>query len=248
MNMFAIAAVTTAAVAGTAVAQKSVARVEVGVAGTDLSGYFDLMDTNVSVDGSVITYSASSISILGFDIELGETEIANIGDFSLSIDTNAQRSGGSQSVTLNFNNATASFFNTSFSFSAAPVSFAPLSNVTGSASAAVTLIDSPFAPGDAQLSPNGAGAYSATFNGGSVFQDFFGSGVTAPDGGSNVASASTGGFIPIAGSVSEISAEWGFTLSALAQATGTSTFTITPTPASLGLLGLGGMLAARRRR
>lgn len=247
MRKYTIAAVAVATMAGAASAQKSVASIEVGIAGTGLSATFDLLDTDMQVDGDQIIWSASNLSFFGGQQIDGQDADVGIGEFSLVIATGAARAGGTQSVTLNFNNATASFFNTSFSFSANPVAFAALSGVVGQASAGITVIDSPFAPGGSTLAADGAGAYTATYNGGSVFTDFFGAGVSAPDGGSNSASADSG-IQGIAGSVSEISAEWNFTLSALAQATGTSTFTITPTPAAAGLLGLGGLIAARRRR
>ncbi len=158
--------------------------------------------------------------------------------------TNLRMGGAAQTVNLGFNVA-AGFLNTSFAIDAADVNFPAFGSVTGSASASVSVTSTNFGSG-ATLSPDGVGVYNASYNLGTTFADLFQANLTAASLTTETYDADFAG--PIAGSVDNIDAAWGFTLSAFDLASGTSTFTVVPTPASAALLGLGGLVAARRRR
>lgn len=139
-----------------------------------------------------------------------------------------------------------------FTVSSALVSFSSFSGATGSASASVTVTD--LNSDGASLAPNGPSMYTSYYNGipgvGTPFAGLLGSTVNAAPFSTNGASQdyNGGGFWPIAGSISNISSQWTFGLSAFDVAGGTSTFEVIPAPASLALLGLGGLTAVRRRR
>lgn len=161
--------------------------------------------------------------------------------------SNLRMGGGAQTVNLNFN-VSAGFANTAFALSAAPVAFPAFATATGLASATVGLTASsnPLSAPGATFSPDGAGAYQANYSGGgSVFADLFGAALSIPSGSDTFTENFAGALF---GSVGDIGAEWNFTLSARDQASGVSTFTVVPAPGAAALLGLGGLMAARRRR
>lgn len=175
-----------------------------------------------------------------------EDLIGRIDSLNFNINTDATRAGGAQTVTLDFS-FSAGFMNSSFTVNASPLVFSPITSVVGVASAALTVQDR-FNDG-VTVSPNGAGAYSALYNGGSVFDDLFTGGIATGSGGTSANDVTnSGSYSFVAASVSDISAKWDFTISAFDSATGTSVFTVVPTPASAALLGLGGLVATRRRR
>jgi MYXO-CTERM domain-containing protein len=153
-------------------------------------------------------------------------------------------------VVLNFT-AQANAADTKFIFTSALVSFAALTNPTGQASAGVTVTDNNF--NGALLSgqeSNGA-AYWANYNGlvpgGTNYASFFSSVSATALEGTHTDNANQGP-TPIAGSVSDMSAQFSFMLSAFDAASGTSNYQIVPAPGALALLGLGGLAAMRRRR
>lgn len=134
-------------------------------------------------------------------------------------------------------------------------SFPAFSNATGSASAAITVTDTNF--DGVTATPAGANGemYTAFYNGGlpqtgTVFSELLTGPVSAGILSSNSASQDHlgGGFHPIAGNLFDMSAQWQFTLTAGDIASGTSTYETVPAPAGVALLGLGGLVAARRRR
>lgn len=93
----------------------------------------------------------------------------------------------------------------------------------------------------------GGFAYTTLYNA-STFQSLFNSPLSNVAGGS----VGTGGpanpvFLPI-GTASSMQAKLNFTVTAGDAAGGTSTYSIAPAPGAAALLGLGGLLAARRRR
>ncbi len=155
-------------------------------------------------------------------------------------------------ISMNFN-VQASSQNTIFSVTSGLLSFPEISSPIGTASAGVTVTD---LNGDgATLSPDGGSIYSSQYNGdwpnGTPFADLLANPVSA---GANQTNADSdeypggGGFVSIGEPVQSMSAAWTFTLSAFDVASGTSTFFIVPTPAGLGLLGVAGLVAIRRRR
>lgn len=159
-------------------------------------------------------------------------------------------------VMLNFN-VIAGAVDTLFTITAGPVNFGAIM-AEGRASASLTVTD--LNGNGVTLTPNlaiQAGAYTSRYNGlppgAPVFHDFFNAPLTTPIPGDSISASGDfpggGAFTPIPGLTSSISSRFSFTLTANDLASGTSIFRVqVPAPASLSLLGLGGLLAARRRR
>jgi hypothetical protein len=136
-----------------------------------------------------------------------------------------------------------------FTFSSALLSFAPISGGIATATAGITLADvdgngafmNPINPGDSM--------YQANFNGlvpaGTNYAAYFSSTKSAFPGNSDSANSGPT-VVPFA--VSSMSAQFAFGLSANDLASGTSTFRLVPTPGVAGVLGLGLLMANRRRR
>jgi hypothetical protein len=153
-------------------------------------------------------------------------------------------------------NVLAGSVDTTFTITSALVSFAAINPAEGRASASLTVTD--LNGNGVTLTPGAdqGGAYTSRYNGlapgGTLFHDFFSTPLTTPIPGDSTTVAGDfpggGAFVPIAGSVVSISSRFSFTLSANDLASGTSVFRVVPAPASLSLLGLGGLLGARRRR
>jgi MYXO-CTERM domain-containing protein len=158
-------------------------------------------------------------------------------------------------VQVNFS-VSAGSLTTVFTVTSPLLSFASIASAEGRASGGVTATDT---DGDgATMMPVGSpGLYTSRYNGfvpgGTLFADLIAGPVTAAAFSSNTANDSSPGgglFSPIAGAVSDMSARYRFSLTPNDEASGTSTYEIRPIPApgALALLGLGGLLAARRRR
>ncbi|HYE62685.1 MAG TPA: hypothetical protein VD997_11875 [Phycisphaerales bacterium] len=138
-----------------------------------------------------------------------------------------------------------------FTFSSALLTFAPITGGTADASAGITLAD---IDGDALSYVNptspGNGIYRATFNGmdpaGTNYTSFFNSGFTASGLGGSTSDSFGPTTVPY--SVSSMSAQFSFVLSPNDLASGTSQFRLVPTPGAAGVLGLGLLAVARRRR
>jgi len=160
-------------------------------------------------------------------------------------------SGGRQvpQVTLGFA-VTAGSATTTFDIRSALLSFPTMFNPTGKAIVGMNVSDrAPF--GGATLTglgPLSGGAYVAQYNGavpgGTTFSELITSPVVVPAFGQTTANGDSN-WLPIAGTVSDISAQLTFTLTARDSASGTSNFEIVPEPASLLLLA--GLALLRRR-
>ncbi|GJM19449.1 MAG: hypothetical protein DHS20C14_16620 [Phycisphaeraceae bacterium] len=242
-----------AASAGTAMGGIDGGSIQIGIviAGGNTDGTDYIWNQSISGDflddnTFVARFDFADAASMGLDTSLFDLDGNGSDEFvEYRVEgTNLRSTGGAQTVNLGFNVA-AGFLNTAFSIDATDLAFAPINSVTGSASAAVSLTSTNFGV-DATLSPDAGGAYSAKYNGGSIFSDLFTSALTSPSFSTTPYSDSASG--PIAGSVTDIDAQWNFTLSALDLASGTSTFTVVPAPASVAVLGLGGLVAVRRRR
>ncbi|MCL4741811.1 MAG: PEP-CTERM sorting domain-containing protein [Phycisphaerales bacterium] len=155
-------------------------------------------------------------------------------------------------IHLNFN-VQANNQNTVFSVGSGLLSFPTLFNAKGAASAAVSITD--VNGNGVTFTPDAAGAHLSHYNGevpgGTPFASLLNSGFSAGAFATDTASdefPGGGGYAPIGVGVDDMSARWSFTLTAFDLASGTSVYTIIPAPGSLALLGLGGLVASRRRR
>lgn len=183
------------------------------------------------------------------------TLFSDSGQMIASIDSARVRCVDDPVVQLNFA-VTAGSIMTTFTISSPTLSFATINQAEGRASAGVTVTDN---DGDgASVSLNGMpGLYTSRYNGappgGTLFADLLPNAVMAGAFASNSANDSSpggGAFSPIGPAVSDMSSRYRFSLSANDDASGTSTYEIRPVPApgAIALMGLGGLLAGRRRR
>lgn len=156
-------------------------------------------------------------------------------------------------VQVNFSVSAGSLM-TSFTINSPLLSFGTIDNAVGRATAGVTVTDT---DGDgATLTAAGQPAlYLAQYNGavpgGTLFADLISGPVVAmafDSASANASSPGGGDFAPIGDPVSDMSARYRFTLTANDEASGTSSFEIIPAPGTIALLGMGGLLASRRRR
>jgi hypothetical protein len=156
-------------------------------------------------------------------------------------------------VQLNFSVA-AGTLNTTFTITSPLLSFGAIDPASGRATAGVTVTDTDGNGGS--IAPDvQPSLYTSRYNGavpgGTVFADLLGAPVAAAAFDSASASASFpggGAYAPIAGPVSDMSSRFRFTLTANDEASGTSSYEIIPGPSTLALLGIGGLVAGRRRR
>lgn len=146
-------------------------------------------------------------------------------------------------VTTNFN-VTAGALNTTFGFSSSTLGVAP-TIYTGQASAQVDVTDND-GDGATLAVTAGTGLYRAQYNGATLFTQLLPTLVAGSfSGASQNASFGPVGIGPV---LTDISGKFDFSLTPNDTATGTSVFNVIPGPGSFALLGLGGLVAARRRR
>lgn len=162
-------------------------------------------------------------------------------------------------VGLNFNVAANPLSNSTFVIDSVVVG--SLGSITGAlaqASAAVSVTNSGSIGNTSAITllglQGGGNLYSARYNGTNVFADLVagpGSNVPQGSGVTQTFSGTTGGYLPYAGNpgLIDIRSQFRFTLSNGDRAAGTSTYElIIPAPSAMGVLALGGLVAARRRR
>jgi uncharacterized protein (TIGR03382 family) len=201
----------------------------------------DILDGSWSNNNTTWTYNGPTGQTVSMvDGTNGQT-IADLemGSFAIQFVFDPQ-------INLNFG-VVAGAANTTFSISSALLSFPTIAGATAQASAGVTASDRN--GGGVTWTGLHAGAlgYKADYNGASNYATGVAVVSTVAPFGNATGSAS----FPVTniGSVSDMSANWNFTLSARDAAQGTSTYIIVPSPAgalAFGVLGLAG--AARRRR
>jgi hypothetical protein len=184
------------------------------------------------------------------------TLFSDSGQMIASISSARVRCVDDPVVQLNFS-VTAGSIMTNFTITSPNLAFGTISQAEGRASAGVTTTDN---DGDgASMTPSGQpGLYTSRYNGqfpgpGTPFADLLPNAVIAGAFDSSSANDSFpggGAFSPIVPPVSDMQSRYRFALSANDDASGTSTYEIRPVPApgAIALMGLGGLLAGRRRR
>lgn len=233
----ALAALALAAAAGTASADISsvVFNITAEVNGNSYPWSVELNPSDVDGDGNYFWQLAEPVHVMD-----GADEIFELSSASITVIADPM-------VSLNFN-VVAGQQNTVFTVNSAVLSFAPLANAVGRATAAVSVSD---LTGDgATFTPWGGGAHRSYYNGGgNTFQELIASPIVA----GSLSSASSSDTFPAVGyqsigtTLTDIESEWVFTLSAGDLASGTSEFEVIPAPASM-VLGLAAMAGLRRRR
>ncbi len=175
----------------------------------------------------------------GANIQLGA--VAMLGQANLII-------VGDPQIAMGFA-LTAGEADTTVTITSAVLSFDSLVNPDGAASAGVTLTESGGVPTAdlVGLTGNNGSVYAAYYNvaPGTVFAEF----IPGLSTGTTISDAdNTGGWVAIADTVTNMQAQYSFTLSAGDQGSATSNFLIVPEPAGLALLVLGGIAVFARRR
>lgn len=139
---------------------------------------------------------------------------------------------------------------TTFELIAPTLSFDPILNASGLASAGIVGTDQN--GNGITITPGFAGpfGFKADYNGGTNFRSYLSSTLSNLPSGSVSDSGNMspeGVFQPI-GTVNSISSSYKFTLSPGDTAGGTTQFSVAPTPGTAAMLGLGGLILGRRRR
>lgn len=205
------------------------------------SGSFQVTADQLNFDNGMYTWTGANIAI---EDGAGDT-IALVQSISLAFQQDPV-------ITLFFD-VMAGSSDTNFAISSGLLSFPAIQDPNAAASVGLTLTDSDVNGSASLVGATGTGngfAYLAQYNGlvpnGTTFAEAIDSLSV------NVAAGSTStsfnsGFSVIPGTVSSMSAEIAFVLSANDSASGTSVYAVVPEPGSLLLLVLGGVAAARRR-
>lgn len=205
------------------------------------SGVYEVTADQGSWDGDTYTWGGGNVDIM----DEGGNVIATLMHAQVNAVADPQ-------VGILFD-VVAGATDTQFTISSGELSFPAITNATGVASAGLTVTDAGQDNGAIATGNGGSGgsAYQANYNGlapaGTLFAEFIPSVIVSTPGGSSTGSGSTGGFIAIPGTVTSMSAQYSFMLSALDSASGTSNFVIVPEPASVALLALGALALIRRK-
>ena len=194
---------------------------------------WSIASADVSFDPDTDTWSWT-----GQNIGLGD--IATLDQAFLTI-------VGDPQIALGFA-VSAGAADTTVTITSAVLSFDPLVNPDGAASAGVTLTEAGENPPATLVGLAGdlGSAYAAYYNvpPGTVFAEFVTSLMTDT---TTSGSGDTGGWVVIPDTVSSMQAQYSFILSAGDLASGTSNFLVVPEPASLAMLALGAGALLRRR-
>ncbi len=222
-------------------------------ASANLVQYVDVVSINAWSDSGWGTYSvqvpAPSGPTLDWSLE-APIDITNAGGDVLGTITQLDISLDSDPNSVVTFGVLAGNVPTNFTISSALVSFAPIINPLGTASAGVTVTDSD-ADG-ASLTGNFGGplSFRALYNGGTTFTTLVGT-ATAPASGTDTVNSGTFSQV-IPGAVTSIQGVFNFQLSAFDVGSGTGRFSVVPEPSTFGLLAVGalalGAYARARRR
>lgn len=149
-------------------------------------------------------------------------------------------------VTVNFT-AVSGVTDTTFTFTSGLLSYAAIPGSVAFATAGTTVTDND-SNGATLTGLYGGDAYKATYNGSSVFDTLISTYSVPADDTLAKSERSPGSGTTAIGTTSSMQADWNFTLSANDQVGGTSRFSIVPAPGAMGLMGVAGLMAGRRRR
>lgn len=218
--------------------------------GQDFTWSVGLDDDRVQRVGE--TYS---LDLADLDVRNGDDILFSLDSLSVLVDASDSASRGASGierrVNVNFD-LVAGSQNSTFQVDSAFLSFAEIQNAFGAASAAISVSDFNF--DGASVSPVSGGMYLAQINGavpvGTDVAELLNSPLSVGALGSDSVSEDFGGggFVALGADVSSISSRFEFSLTAGDLASGTGTFVVIPGPASASLLGLAGLVSARRRR
>jgi hypothetical protein len=217
---------------------------EVQVSNSLGSGSFSVtQDMGMFIGNSMFIWSLPApVNILDANqnviATLGGASVTYVGDPQIAMGFSIMAGGLDTAVTVN----------------SGLLSFDKLVDTTGLVSAGLTLTDSNGNGGTLTGIGNNVLAsyqYNGQAPGGTSFVDLTGA-LNALPGQSAAGSASTGGFIPIGDSISDMSFQYSFNLSAGDQASGTSNYVIMgvplPAPGGLAMVACLGWFGRRRRR
>lgn len=176
----------------------------------------------------------------------GNETIASLTTGSIMMGANpASQDAAFRAVELNFN-VVAGAADTVFEIVSGELTFDPIANAIGRASAGIVITDGDN-DGTTLNAINGDGTFHETYANGATFANLLSGPLSAGAGLGNNLSFDTGD-VALGTDVSSIEVAYRFSLSANDQAGGNSSFVITPTPASVGLLATAGLVLTRRRR
>jgi len=242
-----------AGIAGTVITVQANSALGSGSFDIDVSDLAPGQALDLDFDGDIdfVSWSNSAMTPINITNTSGQV-IAQLGSANLIL---TEDLGGFSSIGGSFS-LTASAMDVNVSITPGSVAFNGNPNPGGSATAGLTLTDSAGSPAPGAdltgLQSDGS-VYAALFNGSNIFttlgSDF--SVLASDPGGSNAISEDfpgPTGEVPFGATVSDISLDINFALTAGDQASGTFSYGV-PAPGSAALILLsGGLLAGRRRR
>ncbi|GJM19448.1 MAG: hypothetical protein DHS20C14_16610 [Phycisphaeraceae bacterium] len=221
------------------------------------SGTVDIDISNAIVVGDALQWVATSdISILD-----GGDVVATIQkDTSIIMGFLPTAPTGDASIRMTFFVQANTVADTVFSISSGALTNLAYTNADALATGGITVTDSNNNGAEVRaLNAGGTRFANFGYNAGLTFADLIDGSVVGDADVGNITtvaggsladaenSAAPGVFLPI-GPVTEMEINYSFELTAGDQASGTAFFIVFPTPASAALLGLGGLVAVRRRR
>lgn len=136
---------------------------------------------------------------------------------------------------------------TTFTMSSGTLSFPSLLNPIGYASSGITLTDNGADGANVVGNQAGGMSYNSVYNGSNLFDSQQPSYGFATPHDTQTQNANLLGVV-VPGFVSSMQASWDFTVSADDSVGITSTWVLIPAPGAVSMLGLGGLMMARRRR